>query len=126
MKIEGAFDEELAPRIALSIAGERVSLVVDTGFNGELMLPRRLLEELGFVYSMESEAELADGSLVETTLYSGKITWFGEERLVQVVATDSEDGLLGTAMLFGVTLFMDLDEDRVVLEKKAEAERGGA
>jgi len=29
-----------------------------------------------------------------------------------------EDGLLGTAMLFGVTLFMDLDEERVVLEKK--------
>ncbi len=122
MKLEGFFDEHLSPRLEVLFLGEAqqrvISVVVDTGFNGEFMLPKALLEELGFRYSMESEAELADGSVVETTLYSGKIRWFGEERTVQVVATGSEEGLMGTEMLFGVTLFMDLDEDRVILERK--------
>lgn len=122
MRIEGSFDEELAPRVEIPMAGCAVSLVVDTGFNGELMLPRHRLEQLGFVYTMESEAELADGSLVETSLYTGRITWFGAERIVQAIATNSEDGLLGTATLFGITLFMDLDEDKVELEQKKVAE----
>ncbi|MBI2676048.1 MAG: clan AA aspartic protease [Candidatus Aenigmarchaeota archaeon] len=118
MKIEGSFDESFSPHIEIPISGKKISVVVDTGFNGELMLPRLMLEGLGFKYSMKSEAELADGSIVETTIYSGKISWFGRERIVQAVATESEDGLMGTEMLFGLTLFMDLDENRVVLENK--------
>lgn len=30
-----------------------------------------------------------------------------------------EDGLIGTEMLFGLTLFIDIDENQVVLESKA-------
>jgi len=118
MKNEGYFDESLTPRIEIPIAGKKVDLVVDTGFNGELMLPGSVLRPLGFSFSMKSEAELADGSVVETTIYRGKIGWFGKERTVQAVATESEDGLIGTEMLFGVTLFMDLDGGQVVVESK--------
>jgi len=118
MKIEGYFDEFLSPRIGIPTSGKIISVVVDTGFNGELMLPRTVLQQLGFEYSMKSEAELADGSIVESTIYHGKIDWFGKERTVQAVVTESEDGLMGTEMLFGLTLFMDLDERRVVLEGK--------
>lgn len=80
MKIVGSFDEFLSPRIEIRIAKKKISLVVDTGFNGELMLPQTMLKDFGFTYSMKSEAELADGSIVETTIYSGKIKWFGKER----------------------------------------------
>jgi clan AA aspartic protease len=118
MKIEGSFDGSLTPRIVLPIADNPVSIVVDTGFNGELMLPRALINRLEFQFGMKSEAELADGSVVETSIYRGKILWFGKERTVQAVATDSEDALLGTEMLFGVTLFMDLDANQVTLEQK--------
>lgn len=119
MKIEGSFDESLTPRIELVSSRRKLSVVVDTGFNGELMLPQRLLRRLGFEFSMKSEAELADGSIVETTIYRGRIDWFGKEQTIQAVATDSEDTLLGTGMLFGLTLFMDLDENKVVLERKS-------
>jgi len=112
------FDESLSPRIKLSLAGKNISVVVDTGFNGELMLPEQLLETLCFRQTMKSEAELADGSVVETALYGGKVMWFGRQRSVQVIATESDDGLLGTEMFFGITLFMDLDKGKVVLEKK--------
>lgn len=117
-QIIGVFDEELAPRIQIASASTRFSVVVDTGFNGELMLPRAVLHECGFVYSMKSEAELADGTVVEATLYSGVIHWFGEARSVQAMLTDSKSALLGTEMFFGLTVLLDLDEKKVVLEKK--------
>ncbi len=47
MKLEGAFDAHLAPRLPLTTA-QRLPLdvVVDTGFNGELVLPRKLIRRL--------------------------------------------------------------------------------
>ncbi|MCI2436857.1 hypothetical protein LM603_06270 [Candidatus Acetothermia bacterium] len=50
------------------------------------MLPRSMLEDLDFTYGMKSEAELADGSIVETTIYSGKIKWFGKRRTAQTTS----------------------------------------
>jgi predicted aspartyl protease len=46
MKLEGAFDAHLAPRLRLDTA-QRLTLdvVVDTGFNGELVLPRKLIRQ---------------------------------------------------------------------------------
>jgi len=73
MRIEGFFDGELAPKLDITAREKTFGVVIDTGFNGELMLPQKLIDELGFHYSMKSEAELADGSIIETTLYSGKI-----------------------------------------------------
>lgn len=119
MKIEGSFDQNLSPRISISVGAEQISVVVDTGFNGQLTLPLTVLEEAGFNFLMKSEAELADGSIVESTYYTGKINWFGKTVTVNAIATGSEDGLLGTQMLHGLKLFMDLDESKVTLENKA-------
>jgi len=118
MKIEGSFDDYLSPRIEIPAADRKISVIVDTGFNGELLLPLPILEEFSFKFSMKSEAELADGSIVESSIYMGKINWFGREKIVRAIATKSDDGVLGTEMLHSLTLFMDLDEDRVVLESK--------
>ncbi len=48
-----------------------------------------------------------------------RIHWFEEERALQAIVTEAEDGLIGTEMLFGLTLFIDIDENQVVLESKA-------
>ncbi|MEM4218120.1 MAG: clan AA aspartic protease [Candidatus Methanomethylicaceae archaeon] len=119
MRIEGHFDANLAPRIEVSaVGGKMLELVVDTGFNGELMLPRRVLKELGFPYRSRVRVELADGSIVHADVYEGTILWFGRERVVGIFATRSDEGLLGTQMLFGCRLEVDIDEDRVVLRQK--------
>lgn len=112
MRIEGHFDANLAPRLEVSTVGGRVlDLVLDTGFNGELMLPRVILRELGFPYRSRVRVELADG-------YEGTILWFGRERVVGIFATGSDEGLMGTQMLFGCRLEIDLDGDKVVLRQK--------
>lgn len=119
MRIEGHFDANLAPRLEISTVGGRVlDLVLDTGFNGELMLPRAILRELGFPYRSRVRVELADGSVIRADVYEGTILWFGRERVVGIFATGSDEGLLGTQMLFGCRLEVDLDEDKVVLRQK--------
>jgi clan AA aspartic protease len=119
MKLEGAFDAHLAPRLRLDTA-QRLTLdvVVDTGFNGELVLPRKLIRQLKWPLKGQVRVELADGSLVRTDVYEGRLLWFGQERVVTVYATASEDGLLGTQMLMGCTLFLDPDENKVILTRK--------
>lgn len=119
MKIEGWFDPDLSPRIEITtLQGKELNLVVDTGFNGQLCLPLSLLKEIGFEYVGPTEVELADGSVVETMIYEGVILWFGGERRVATHATSSEDGLLGTQMLFGTILELDIDENKVLFKSK--------
>jgi clan AA aspartic protease len=119
MKLEGVFDAYLAPRLQPATARQwPLDVVVDTGFNGELVLPRKLIRRLRWPLKGQVRVELADGSLVRTDVYEGRILWFGQERVVAVYATASKDGLLGTQMLKGCTLFLDPDENKVVLTRK--------
>lgn len=121
MKLEGAFDSHLAPRLHIPTS-QRVTLdlVVDTGFNGELVLPTKLIRQLKWPLKGQVRVELADGSVVRTDVYEGRILWFDQERIVTVYATASEDGLLGTQMLRSCTLFLDPDENRVILKSGPE------
>lgn len=41
----------LTPRVRLVVGGLTVDCVVDTGFDGDLMLPRSLVEKLGSLRS---------------------------------------------------------------------------
>jgi len=119
MKLEGVFDAHLAPRLRLTTVQQQLlDVVVDTGFNGELVLPRKLIQALKWPLKGQVRVELADGSLVSTDVYEGRVLWFGQERVVTVYATASKDGLLGTQMLMGCTLFLDPDENKVILTRK--------
>lgn len=116
MKLVGSVDSQFSPRIEIPIGDNPVEFVVDTGFNGEFMLPANLVEALGFEFTMVIKAELADGSIVDTAVYSGIIEWFGSEREVEVMTSESSDALLGTEMLRDATLFLNLSQNIVELE----------
>lgn len=119
MTLQGWVDEQLSPRIKIQASvGTALEVVIDTGFNGEMVLPKRHLEELGFTYRGWTVVELADGSKVASELYEGAILWFGEEKKVRVHATESEDALLGTRMLIGHLFELDVEGNRVVVTKK--------
>lgn len=72
MKLEGVFDAQLAPRLRLATSRHLIlDLVVDTGFNGELVLPRKLIRQLKWPLKGQVRVELADGSVVLTDVYEG-------------------------------------------------------
>ena len=119
MKIEGWVDEHLSPRIEIQTPqGKTMDLVVDTGFNGHLVLPAQLLQEISFDHKGSTVVELADGSKVTSELYEGSIIWFGEDKKVRVHATSSEDALLGTKMLVGYVLELDMKAGKVEIRER--------
>ncbi len=101
-------------------SGETLDLIVDTGFNGELCLPNSALLRHGFRFRGTRLVELADGSRVVSELYVGDILWFERRKKVTALATRSEESLMGTELLHGVRLEMDLDENWVHLIQKEE------
>jgi clan AA aspartic protease len=117
--MQGWWDAELSPHIEISLpTGETIDLVVDSGFNGEVVLPKSLIPILGLQDDGSIFSRLADGSVVETELYIGEILWFGQRREVRIQATDSHEGLLGTELFQGCIVELDLDANRVTFRKK--------
>ncbi len=119
MKIKGFIDENRCPRIYFqSVTGHKVSLVVDTGFNGTLCLPKQLINELNFEFMGTYEIELADSSRVQSPIYSGEIIWFRKKREVIAYGTESSVGLLGTELLRGVYFELDIDKNFVMITEE--------
>lgn len=119
MSIEGWVDEHLSPRIEIQTPQSKsIEFVVDTGFNGYLVLPTQLLHEIGFEHRGSTVVELADGSKVTSELYEGTILWFGKEKTVRVHATQSADALLGTKMLISYVFELDVEAGKVQIRER--------
>lgn len=80
---------------------------IDTGFTGELVFPRSVLDRLGVTASGSVDAVLADGSRVQLETFTCRIMWFGGERTIEVVANDGDVPLLGVGLLLGRELRID-------------------
>ena len=75
-----------------------IEVWVDTGFNGDLVLPRRPIENLALPASGTVKAVLADGSQVALQTHSCVIDWFDQQRNLEVVSNDGEYPLLGVGL----------------------------
>ncbi len=80
-------------------ASHEVEAWIDTGFNGDLVLPQQQIDDLRLPPSGTVKAILADGSEIALKRYACLIDWFGEKRDLEVVANDGEFPLLGVGLL---------------------------
>ena len=101
--IEGTVNAHLEAVVTLPILGpagqtREVDAVVDTGFNGYLVLPPTLVADLGLPVVGDGEAVLADGSEAAFDVYGVTMLWDGQERYVETGAV-GVDPLVGMAML---------------------------
>ncbi len=87
-----------------------VRVAVDTGFTGFLTLRPDAISQLGLLFITNQPAELADGSVNHYDVYSGRIVWHGQERIVPIYSVDS-DPLVGMALLWNSRLAMDVVPD---------------
>ncbi|MCA9268749.1 MAG: hypothetical protein KDA41_09780, partial [Planctomycetales bacterium] len=97
----------------VAIRGERsadpvmTTTWIDTAFNGCLVFPRRLIEDLRLVQQAETDAILADGSRVTLKSYVCFVEWFGKTVAAQVIANEGSLPLLGTELLIDRRLLVD-------------------
>lgn len=81
-----------------------IDVWVDTGFTGDLVLPQQRIDTLALRHSGSVDAILADGSQIELRTYTCHVSWFGEDRRLEVVANDGDFPLLGVGLLLGLEL----------------------
>lgn len=93
-----------------------IEVWIDTGFNGDLVLPQQLIDDLELPPSGTLKAILADGSEVALQRHICLIDWFGTERELEVVANDGEYPLLGVGLLVGYDLHISYRCGEITIE----------
>lgn len=78
-QMSGWWDSDLCPHVELATPGGEVfDLIVDSGFNGEVMLPIAIIQKLGLQQRGTIQNILADGSTLKSETFMGK--YFGSGR----------------------------------------------
>ena len=115
----GTFRNKL-PRLPLTLPGRGgevdATFIVDTGFNGDLTLPLRVIQRLNAALYDTQTHLMANGSEVPSPVYLAEIEWLGENRAVEIIALDGNP-LLGTGLLAGCNVNIEAVEGgEIVIE----------
>jgi clan AA aspartic protease len=106
--ISGVVNHEREAIVALTLIGKRkqlvrVKAVIDTGYDGWLLLPPSLVAELGYEWSTECRVVLADGTTTSFDVYRGTVLWDRRRRIISIDEADSAP-LVGMRLLEGCEL----------------------
>lgn len=93
-----------------------IEVWIDTGFTGELVMPRSQIERLGLKPGLIVRAILADGRNSRLKSFVAWIDWFGETLEVEVVAGEGQATLLGVGLMLGRRLMVDYGSLNLTLE----------
>lgn len=117
MEIKGYFDEG-KPMINIYMEGseEPIDVLVDTGFNGEIMFTKEKIEELSLAF-IDDEYMTASGDIIPTTVHMGFIKWFGRTRRIAVLATYGKSNLTGMELLHFYKLIVARVENRLLISE---------
>lgn len=113
--------------VSLEIGGSHtglhsINVVIDTGFNGFLAIPRRLLHAWQAPLIGLGRAQLADGRQTILPLHEVHLAWDGHRRVVEANAIDTEP-LAGMALLEGYELQIEVaDGGLVSIDKLGRAQ----
>ncbi len=89
---------------------------IDTAFDGHLVFPRSLIEELELESLVATEGILADGRKITLETFICYIDWFGSVIPLQVIANDGRLPLLGTGLLEKHVLHIDYLSGQLTLD----------
>ncbi len=89
----------LAIRPSEEAAPCEIEAWIDTGFNGDLVLPQQQIDDLELPQSGTVMGILADGWEIVLDQYQCWIDWFGERFDLEVIANEGEFPLLGVGLL---------------------------
>ena len=103
-------NERLEPMVAVEVLNgdgdsRTVEALLDTGFSGDLTLTGDLIESLGLDYAGQIQKVLADGGEVTARAYKAFVSWFGQTRSVEIIASEGVP-LLGMSLLDGCKITM--------------------
>ena len=103
--ISGWISEEGHPMVPLTIVGgdgadHEIDFLLDTGCEGQLVLPPEYVRLFGLVATGEvANTTVAGGGVEDWPVYRANVLWNGQIRDVEVLESDTPP-LLGMAMIY--------------------------
>ena len=94
---------------------------IDTGFTGQLVVPREEIDRLGLRKASGTHARLADGSTAFLETFEATLDWFGEQIAIEVIEGQGAFPLLGVIPMLGYTLIIDYGNQTVSIERTTPA-----
>ena len=111
------FFEFGSPLIELSIEGRKLNMLLDTGFNGHIMLPDPIIKELGLDQIGNTDYLTASGDGKITKVYVGTIRFFDEEIEVPILETHADFSLAGIELFNDCRIVIERSKDIVEIRK---------
>jgi clan AA aspartic protease len=119
--IHGRIDDRLQILVPITLTAYpdnvEIEAVLDTGFNGELILTKEYEDQINATRVGRVRSELADGRVVEEDLVAVSVSFDGETKLVLASFVDSADSLIGTQLLLGKRLMVNFVSGEVIIEQ---------
>jgi clan AA aspartic protease len=108
MQIDGYFNLNDEPVVALDLGSSRIEVLVDTGFNGSLIVPSQIANRLDLKFEGPEEFQSVTGEMFLADAYSVEVDWIGKRIRVAVAASKHvNEAILGGHMLKDCRLTID-------------------
>jgi len=121
MVLTGHIDERNQLWVTITVGGlhskQTIKALIDTGFNGELLLPLQVAIPLGLQLAGAAPYRLADGSISQQMLFSAFIDWGTQRRTATVNVVHSDTPLIGGGLLHGYVLLADFDKKQLMIKE---------
>lgn len=110
-----------SPIIELAIEGRKIQMLLDTGFNGYIMLPEVVISELNLDQIGISDYLTAGGDQKLKGVYKGKIVFFDEEIEVPILSTNADFSLAGMDLFHDCKIVVERIIDVVEITKSKKS-----
>jgi clan AA aspartic protease len=115
---KGFIDENSEAVLSVKLTnGAAINCVLDTGFNGTLILPRQFTEENSIITFGRVQIDLVEEKTAEVDVASAEVRWLGSEISVNILVSETDESLIGTQMLAGSVLEIDYKNLTVKITK---------
>ena len=106
-----------SPVIELFIEGRKIETLLDTGFNGHILLPEPIIMELALDQIGISDYLTASGDNKITKVYKGNIEFLNEKSEVPILSTDADFSLAGMELFHNCKIVIERSKDIVNVVK---------
>jgi clan AA aspartic protease len=115
---KGLVNENLFATIPLELSnGSIINCLLDTGFQGTLMLPKKFAEE-NFLEIIGQETFIAAERMqIQINSAVAEIKWFDDELQIPIFVSNTDDALIGVEMLVDSKLEIDYKDLTVKVTK---------
>jgi predicted aspartyl protease len=115
--VTGEVDDRGTPIIRLNLGGRDWIAVIDTGFDGDLLLPEELATHFPGPLWGRLRVILGGGQVVIEDVFTVSFPFDGELRYLKASFAPVEELLIGTAMLANYRLEINFATRTLILEK---------